>query len=463
MRLQIAACLALSVLVGCRGEEPAGAAPEAAPATAPASPAPEAAEAPRAPEDAAAPLTPNALYRRGTPTFIVGTAGDELANRTLAGQASLLRGAIFPTAAVVPDTSVDVAAGPAGWPPNPVLFGGPRVNTVLARLERELPFAQPTGGLRVGGQDFVGAGYAIIAALPAREAGADGPGHPAFVVYAGSGPLGVAEINARARGDEPITVCDAFGRLTGGHLEDGGAKAILGPLAERPSWREVPRPLPGVDGELRGGTVTYHFPAGSAADDTEAAWVDAVTNGFVRVVTALDLFAPVPVDVYVYPDLASKQRVTGRGGAGHAVPAAFALHMLRVPLEGGAATLAAHEGTHVLATAAWGPAGTPAMGEGLAVWVAGGYGGASLDALAVPPGARPAPEELLGPGFLELPEASAYPLAGLLVAAAVVRVGVDGLRDQLYGATAATWADACRRAGTSDGALDLSYRALYAR
>ncbi|MCA9513843.1 MAG: hypothetical protein KC635_02770 [Myxococcales bacterium] len=460
MSLRIAACLVLSVLFGCRGEAPT-------PADAPAPPPGEtgaAADVATLPdhEDGVA-LTPNALYARGTPTFIVGTTGDELARRTIGGQVTLLRAMLFPTAAVVPDASVDVAAGPAAWPPNPVVFGGPGQNSVAQRLAADLPFAEAGGALVIGDERLVGDGYAVTAAIPGRrEAASDAPAHPAFVLYAGTGPLAVAEINARARGDEPLTVCDAFGRLTGGTLEDGGRRAVLAPRAERPDFRAVTRPLPGVDGQLRGGAVTFHLLAGAPPDDDEAAWLDAVTNGFVRAVTALDLFAPPAVDVYVYPDEAEKARVTGRGGAGHAVPAAGALHMVRYPLERGAVALAAHEGTHLLAAAAWGPPGTPAMGEGLAVWVSGGYGGERLDDLAARVETRPPAEDLLGPGFRALPEAEAYPLAGLLVAAAVVRVGVDGLRDELYGATAETWGDACRRAGISDGALDVAYRALFA-
>jgi hypothetical protein len=54
---------------------------------------------------------------------------------------------------------------------------------------------------------------------------------------------------------------------------------------------------------------------------------------------------------------------------------------------------------------------------------------------------------LLGAGFRKLPENEAYPRAGLLVEDLVEEVGIATLRDHLYPATAATWADACRRAG----------------
>src|SRR5690606_13731957 len=114
--------------------------------------APPAAPSPGADDGASgsAPLTPNALYARGTPTFIVGTTGDEAARRTILGQVTLLRAMLFPTATVVPDAHVDVAAGPGAWPPNPVVFGGPSQNNVAQRLAGELPFAEAVGGFTVG-------------------------------------------------------------------------------------------------------------------------------------------------------------------------------------------------------------------------------------------------------------------------------------------------------------------------
>ena len=54
---------------------------------------------------------------------------------------------LFPRAPVVEDKAIDVAKGIDGWPLNPVLFGGPHVNTVLARLASSLPFAMERGKL----------------------------------------------------------------------------------------------------------------------------------------------------------------------------------------------------------------------------------------------------------------------------------------------------------------------------
>jgi hypothetical protein len=62
--------------------------------------------------------------------------------------------------------------------------------------------------------------------------------------------------------------------------------------------------------------------------------------------------------------------------------------------------------------------------------------------------------ELLGPKFRSLPEGTGYPLAALVVDAAIAKVGLAAVRHHLYGATAATWDDACRCAGIPSTALD---------
>lgn len=80
--------------------------------------------------------TPNAFFARGTPTFIVGTAGDERCDRAVAAQVELVRAQLFPGAAVVTDEAVGHA-----WPANPVVYGGAHVNVLVAALAPELPFA----------------------------------------------------------------------------------------------------------------------------------------------------------------------------------------------------------------------------------------------------------------------------------------------------------------------------------
>ena len=138
-----------------------------------------------------------------------------------------------------------------------------------------------------------------------------------------------------------------------------------------------------------------------------------------------------------------------------------AVHVVRSDssANGGLERALAHEGTHVLTYEAWGAAGTPLLGEGIAVWASGTYGGVPLEAWPGRlSGEMPPLADLLGAQFRRLPEPAAYPLAGLLVDVAVKKVGVAGVRDHLYGATASTWAEACRAAGTSAPELEQALR-----
>jgi hypothetical protein len=121
--------------------------------------------------------------------------------------------------------------------------------------------------------------------------------------------------------------------------------------------------------------------------------------------------------------------------------------------------LIAHEGTHVLAYQQWGGSGSPLLGEGLAVWVAGHYAGTPLAAWKSRVRAPDSVASLLGAGFRNLPEAEGYPIAGLFVGAAIGEVGAAKFRVHLLGAGAATWDDACARAGTTASALDAALAA----
>lgn len=396
--------------------------------------------------------TPNAFLARGTPTFIAGTGGDERADRAVRAQIGMIA-PLFPGAVVLDDRAV-VAALERGdpWPDHPIVYGGPHVNLALAAIAPELPFTLGADRLAIGGEVFEGPGVRLIAVVPA------GPSHPELLVYAGSGTPGVAEINGVKHGTEPILVADAFGRLVAGRWvrgPDGALAAALGPRARRIAWRTVPRELAG---RAATGPVRFHFPAVLPAAADEGDVVEAAMRGLATVVAKLELAAPAPLDVYVYPDRRSKASLTGDGGDGHAVPAARALHVLqgdatpaaRAAFEG----LMAHEGTHLLAYEAWGPAGTSLLGEGLAVWVSGRYAGRPLAEWRQRLPAHPPVAALLGPGFRAAPEATAYPVAGLLVEAAVARVGLAGVRDHLLGADADGWEDACVRAGATATELE---------
>lgn len=387
--------------------------------------------------------TPNEFLSRGLPTFVVGTLGDDAADRAVAGQAALIQGLLFPRARLVTDSSIDVAKGPSAWPPNPTLYGGPHVSSLLAALAPSLPFEMTSGRLVLGGETFSGDGIVLAAVVPARAPDANGPGYPELLVFAGTGMPGVAEINSASRGSEALFVGDAFGKLASGTWRDEANEvgAVFdGPRAPRLAWQTVTR-------KLRGATITFGREA--AAPDEES--VDACMRGLRTAVDKLKIDKPVPLSVYLYPDHETKRRLSGKGGDGHAVAFARALHV--VARRNGLEKLMAHEGTHVFASAAWGQPGTPLLGEGLAVWVSGQYGGKSLAEWrrAIKPGPL---EGLLGNGFLSTPEPESYPRGGLLVEAAIKQVGLAGLREHLYGASAQRWADACTQAGTTPARLE---------
>jgi hypothetical protein len=171
----------------------------------------------------------------------------------------------------------------------------------------------------------------------------------------------------------------------------------------------------------------------------------------------LRIAEPSSIAVYVYTDEQRKLMLTGKPGDGHAVPASAALHVRRFDASPGGALerLVAHEGTHLLGRTAWGPPGSALLGEGLAVWVSGSYGGVGLEAWRTRAVRHPI-GPLLGMGFFRAPEGESYPLAGLLVDAAVKEVGLNRMLEHLLPATWKTWAEACRAAGTTPEALALA-------
>lgn len=442
-RLRAAAVSTLGLALSACGKAPHPDAPPTPPAT-----APTRAEPP-APSPSFADI--NAFVAAGTPTFIVGS--DPRAK----AQATFARDHLFPTAKILDAAQVTT------WPEHALVYGGPHTNPLLAPLA--LPFTMTADTLTVGGETFAGSDLRLIALVPADSGP---PAHPPFVLYAGTGATAIAEINAVPHGPQAIVVADAFGVLATGTWTqgtDGRPAAKLGPRARRIAWRTV-----GPGGHFR-------FPAQLPATPDDDALVAAGERGIAQSVAMLGLAdaqtATADLAVYVYPDPRSKRTLTGDAGAGHAVIAGRALHVLRVdPSVGGDFEhLMAHEATHLLAYAAWGPAGSSFMGEGLAVWVSGTYAGTPLAefareeraARARAVGARPVPaappraRDLLGPAFRAAPERETYPLAGLFVQTAVALVGRDNLRAHLFGATAATWDAACRAAGTTPEALEEAF------
>jgi hypothetical protein len=407
-----------------------------------------------APARSSAVTTPRGFFSRGIPTYIVGTSGDELSDRVIAGQVDLIRSMLAPDAKRILDTEVPTK-GPSGWPANPVIYGGAHVNAAIAALAPALPFAITAGKITIGGQTFEGDGLALITVVPAREGR-----YPEFLLYAGTGTPGVAEINAgTTRGTEaPIVIADAFGPLVDGTWAigpDGIAVARLDKPRRRVGWRETVK-------DVAGAKVAFRFFTGAPAADDDAA-IQASTRGIEIAVKKLAVAtAGVTMTVYVHPDQRSKQTLTGDGGDGHAVGFARTLHVYYLRPPDRLEPLVAHESTHVLAWQIWPPAGSPLFGEGVAVWVAGGYAGESLAKLRIKlHGMTPAASirDLLGAKLRAMPEGLGYPIAGVLVEIAIEKVGLANVRDHLYGATTATWDDACKRAGTTAADLDAALAA----
>lgn len=455
------ACALASITACDRGEAATSgdASPSSARPTTSAPPQQAAAPVGAAPGEAQVGVTPNAFLQRGTPSFIVGTLGDDRSRRATAGQARMIAGLFFPAAPQLRDEAIGVAGGASAWPANPVVYGGPHVNRALAELAPSLPFEMDAERLVIGGETMTGVGLRLITVIPARAADARGPGYPEFLLYAGTGPDGVAEINALGRGSDVILVGDAFGRLRDGHwvrAGDGTLRAELGAAAPRIEWRSVDQPLPGVHGGA-GATATFRFPAELAiAPDDDAAVIEAAGRGLRRSIERLQIEAPVSLTFFVYPDAERKAQLTGDRGDGHAVPSARALHVLRVETVPGAIErLVAHEGTHVLVRDGWGAPGSPALGEGIAVWASGGYGGKTLDEWKSQVKRRPI-ADVLGKQFFAIPEQESYPLVGLLVEAAIGEVGLAKFGEHLYPATSASWDEACTAAGTTAAAIDLA-------
>jgi hypothetical protein len=386
-------------------------------------------------------LTPNAFYGRGKPTFVVGTTGDDAPDRKVRAQVEMVRGMLFPDAKVVPDTAIDVAKGPTAWPPNPVLYGGPHVNQVVAALAADLPFRLGPGKLELGDAKFEGDEYRLIAAIPA------GKRHPDLLLYAGTGTPGVAEINGTSHGPHPFVVGDRFGPLVAGiwTTVKGRLTPRLGRRARRLAWRHTAREAAGVKVSIGRLEMVGRRESDAAVDA-------ACVRGFELAAKRLELEDPGSLTFHVYPDRGSKRSLTGNGGDGNADVLSCTLHLLPFDAKPGGPleTLAAHEATHVLAYYDWGPAGTPLLGEGLAVWVSDSYGGRKLEDWRRAPPARNIPvSRLMGPDFRRMPERTTYPLAGILTAVLVGEVGLDALRDHLYPASPASWSDACSKAGTT--------------
>lgn len=386
-------------------------------------------------------MTPGSFFHRGLPTYITGTTGDEFSDRALAGQAELIRSLLTPEAKKLAD--VDVAGkAVTAWPANPIVYGGAHVNGAIAAVAADLPFSIVAGKLTIGEQTFEGDNYALITVVPARAGK-----YPEFLLFAGTGTPGIAEINAPhvARVDAPIVVADEFGPLIVGTWTigpDGIATAKLNKPGRRVKWRETAKRVANAD-------VKFRFFDGAAAEH-DAPAIALAERGITTAIGKLSPDRALAFTVYVHPDQRSKQTLTGNGGAGHVTAFARTLHVYAMP---GLDLLVAHEATHVIAPQIWPPVGSPLFGEGLAVWTSGAYAGKPLATFKGKLQAQPI-KDMLGAKFRSLPEGEAYPFGGTVVDVAVARLGLKKVRDHLYGATAQSWDEACKAAGTTAAELD---------
>jgi len=315
MHTRSLACTSLVIatmgLIACEGSTAPPPSAEAAPSgKSSATPPSDEADTTRA--TAPANTTVNEFLKRGTPTFVRGTAGDEQADRAVRAQVDFIR-QLFPGAKIVDDTSIDAAAGPKGWPENPVVYGGPHVSELLSKLA--LPFELSAGKLVLGEETLKGDGYLLMAVVPARKADDKGPGYPEFLLYAGTSTPGVAEINSVNHGADPILVADAFGRLVIGkwRLDKSGRvePTMSANAARRIAWRAEERPLAGHGDAGEPAAVRFMFPKKLPAADDESKIIDACMRGLAKVVSKLEIDEPVATTVYVYPDRRSKQSLTG--------------------------------------------------------------------------------------------------------------------------------------------------------
>jgi hypothetical protein len=185
-------------------------------------------------------------------------------------------------------------------------------------------------------------------------------------------------------------------------------------------------------------------------------------KGVSQALERLQAEAAKPLTIYLYPTHASKKSLTENGGDGHAVPSSRVLHAV---VSSGLESLIAHEATHILAPEAWGPMPTPLLAEGAAVWASGQYAGRTLAQLKddLAGIGRSSVVSLLNPkGFRSIPEKYGYPIGGLLFETLLAEVGLAKASQHLATATAATWDDACTRAGTTAADIEAAFSKVLA-
>jgi hypothetical protein len=193
--------------------------------------------------------------------------------------------------------------------------------------------------------------------------------------------------------------------------------------------------------------------------DRDAPMIDKAAAG---IATAFAKLAPARTDrpvaftVVIHPDKRSKATLTGNSFDGHAVGFANTLHVFAYD---GLAYLVTHEArTRSCSSTGRRPAARCSARASRC--------GPPAATTAPPSGSfkgkvkpRPIKELLDSKVFRSLPEAETYPLGGTFLDVAIAKVGLVKVRDHLYSATAATWDDACKAAGTTAAELDAAVAA----
>jgi tetratricopeptide (TPR) repeat protein len=160
------------------------------------------------------------------------------------------------------------------------------------------------------------------------------------------------------------------------------------------------------------------------------------------------------IDLFVYPDRATKRSETDVNDVVHSVPAARALHVTADY----ASSPSPHEEIHLVARALWGPCYHTALYEGLAVALERAsdldrFAAVAVDRKSVPPLSALLDEERLR---ALTADAIAFPASGLFVRWLLERGGLDVVRG-LYSAKPLTVERVAKAIGTEPPAVDAAF------
>lgn len=385
----------------------------------------------------AAPRVPNDLYRSEPLTFVTGTMGDNTSDRIVASQVSFIRSTYFPRSAVIADTSL-AGAYSVDWPDNPVVYGGGHVNRLVSAVDSCLPLRVKSNLIRIGDLQLDGPEFQLIALVSERDGDC---GHPAFLLLAGSGEPGIAEINNIRHGVNQVEIADRFGGWIWGHWEGAGEEIRFVADGQRPRIEWSEETLRGGEPGTSGNGAMVCYPAIIPPWNDVERVHGAITKGLAKAGEQLGVHAAA-VRVYVYPDPKSMESLTGKKADAWVSVPAQSIHITireQFDLDRVADTIT-HEAAHLYAFLSAGHPVSPLMGEGLAVWVSGQYGGMSLDEHATQLDFdKEQLIRMLSVDFRNYPESATYPLAGLMVGQLVDEFGLEAVLRDYYGTFPTEW------------------------